>query len=63
MTMKDDNARQAGLARLAHTAHRRGMEVDALNCFLLEANARRCVPPLAAGEVLPIAARAVEGPR
>ena len=61
MTMKDDNARQLGLTRLARAANRKGMEHDALNCYLLEVNQRRCVPPLPGGEVLAIVARMIEG--
>ena len=60
MTMKDDNARQAGLTRLARAACRRGTEHDQLNIYLLEVNARRCVPPLPGGAVLAIAARLKE---
>lgn len=63
MNQENDNARQTGLTRLARAAHRRGMEPDQLNIYLIEANARRCVPPLHGAEVLAIAARTIEGQR
>ena len=60
-TMKIKQVRQLGLTRLARAAHRRGMEPEPTQRYLLEANARRCVPPLHESEVLAIAARTIEG--
>ncbi|WP_084080249.1 bifunctional DNA primase/polymerase [Edaphobacter aggregans] len=51
-----ETQRNDGLARLAGAERRRGMTHDELSVFLLDANSRRCVPPLGENEVLAIAA-------
>ncbi|QEE28581.1 hypothetical protein FTW19_11580 [Terriglobus albidus] len=51
-----ENQRNDGLTRLAGAERRRGMTYEQLEAFLLEANFRRCIPPLEKNEVLAIAA-------
>lgn len=51
-----DGCRNDGLARLAGAMRRKGATRDQLEASLLEANSRRCRPPLEDAEVLKIAA-------
>lgn len=50
-----ESQRNDGLTRLAGAERRRGMAYEELKVFLLEANSRRCVPPLDERDVLKIA--------